>query len=70
MSDITDIQLAMQKWHEAHSAVMDFFEENNILDDTKFAQWMELRDAEDAARDEVDFIIDEVRDEEVDEDED
>lgn len=57
MPDINDVQEAMRKWHEAHTAMLDFYEEKNILESSNFPTWQALRAAEEQARIEADALI-------------
>ena len=61
MPDINDVQAAMRLWHEAHTAVMDFYEANNILEPDKFEEWQALREVEDDVRRQADALIKQAR---------
>ncbi|ANN76747.1 hypothetical protein [Bordetella flabilis] len=61
MPEVGQLQTAIRRWHEAHCAVMDFFERNDILDPEQYKSWMKLRDAEDDARMNAEELIDVVR---------
>lgn len=61
MTDINDVQAAMRLWHEAHTAVMDFYEASNVFEPDKFAEWKALRDVEDKMRGQVDVLIEQAR---------
>ncbi|WP_427185358.1 hypothetical protein ACL598_12580 [Bordetella bronchialis] len=61
MSGFDELRIAMMRWQQAHSAVMDFFERNDILDPAMYASWMELRNAEDDARMEAEDMMEALR---------
>ncbi|MBO1110504.1 hypothetical protein [Bordetella petrii] len=61
MTDINDVQAAMRLWHEAHTAVMDFYEANNVLEPDKFSEWQALREVEDNMRGQADKLIGQAR---------
>jgi len=61
MTDINDVQAAMRLWHEAHTAVMDFYEANNVLEPDKFDEWITLRTVEDDMRRQADALIEQAR---------
>jgi hypothetical protein len=61
MASIDELKAVMRRWHEAHCAVMDFFERNDVLDPDLYQAWMKLRDAEDDARMNAEERIEEVR---------
>ncbi|HYG41444.1 MAG TPA: hypothetical protein VEA17_00840 [Bordetella sp.] len=61
MTDINDVQAAMRLWHEAHTAVMDFYEANNVLEPDKFDEWITLRTVEDDMRRQADTLIEQAR---------
>ena len=61
MTDINDVQAAMRLWHEAHTAVMDFYEANNVLEPDKFENWMALREVEDQMRRQADKLVRQAR---------
>ncbi|MCD0503439.1 hypothetical protein [Bordetella petrii] len=61
MTDINDVQAAMRLWHEAHTAVMDFYEANNVLEAGKYDEWRVLREVEDNVRRQADDLIRQAR---------
>ncbi|MBV7482732.1 hypothetical protein [Bordetella sp. BOR01] len=61
MPDINDVQAAMRLWHEAHTAVMDFYEANNVLEPDRFEEWTALRRVEDDMRQQADILIKQAR---------
>ena len=61
MPDINDVQAAMRLWHEAHTAVMDFYETHNVLEPGKYDEWMALRAIEDDMRRHADTLIAQAR---------
>ena len=61
MTDINDVQAAMRLWHEAHTAVMDFYEAHNVLEPDKFDEWITLRTVEDDMRRQADTLIEQAR---------
>lgn len=63
MTDINDVQAAMRLWHEAHTAVMDFYEAHNVLEPDKHEEWMVLRRVEDQVRQQADALIAQARNE-------
>src|SRR5690606_21282363 len=63
MTDINDVQAAMRLWHEAHTAVMDFYEAHNVLEPARYEEWMVLRRVEDDVRRQADILIERARSE-------
>jgi hypothetical protein len=50
MSKADELRMAMQRWHQAHSEVMDFYERNDVMDPKACASWVRLREIENQAR--------------------
>lgn len=63
MTDINDVQAAMRLWHEAHTAVMDFYEANNVLETGKYEEWRLLRRVEDDVRRQAEELVERARSE-------
>jgi len=61
MPDINDVQAAMRLWHEAHTAVMDFYEAHNVLEPGNYDEWLALRAMEDDVRRQADTLIEQAR---------
>lgn len=57
MSKTDELRMAMSRWHQAHSEVMDFYERNDVMDSKAYASWMRLRNMENEARVRTDELL-------------
>ncbi|ARP87180.1 hypothetical protein CAL13_13895 [Bordetella genomosp. 9] len=66
MSKEDELRMAMRRWHQAHSEVMDFYERNDIMDPTAYSVWIVLWEAENTARLKTEDLLAEARQEDSD----